>query len=446
MNNDLLITYETGLIGSILLDGSCISRVIDLISPGDFLSSTCAAAYESALDLYTSGAPVEILTIIDGMIKRGCIDEDSRRFARDVMLMQASSANAEVYAKGIRDESRMRRITSFLTSKLMTPSDPDTLIDEVIEELSAIERGGKKGSAVTLKAALVELAQWAMSEEETNRLETGHGRIDKILNGLYPGNLIMLAARPSIGKSAYAANLALSAAERGVVSVIFSCEMETLEIVQRYLANRASIELDDIIDKSFADDAGKLDRALKSMNEMTGLPLHIYDEPGISVADIRRTLQTIRNVGLVVIDYIQLMESVEKGETRNLEVAKISGALKRMAREFKIPIVALSQLNRSKDEYDEPGLNDLRDSGALEQDADKVMLMWKLGLPEGGDLPKIGIKIAKNRMGKLGTVVMYYKGEYMRFMETAEEYVPRKKRRGRQFETLYDRDPDFPFD
>jgi len=225
---------------------------------------------------------------------------------------------------------------------------------------------------------------------------------------------------------------------------VFSCEMATMEIVQRYVANRAEVSLDAITDRSFVQgpDGSK---AAQGVERMRGTPLYLYDEPGITTLDIRRVLQTIRNVGFVVVDYIQLMRTVERGENRNLEVAKISGDLKRMAKEFNIPIMALSQLNRAKDEYDEPGLTDLRDSGSLEQDADKVILLWRIEEAKNGALPKIGVKIAKNRMGKTGAVVMYYKGEHMKFLETAEKYVPRKRGRGRQFQSIGGYDPDFPF-
>lgn len=434
------LTHEAGLIGSILLDSSCLLEILDVVSEEDFTSDTYRAIYKTAVNLYMSGVAVDPLTIAGEMKKDNAMTADTERLMIDLFQMTATTTNAGLFAKGIRSEANMRRIRQLLESSVMEHGDPDSLTDAIMEGLYCIERGGKKGRAVTLDEAISDFKAWAFCGEDAGRINLGYGRLDKILRGMNPGNLILLAARPGVGKSAFAADLALRTAKRGRPTAIFSCEMSTLEIVQRYMSNAADIDLNDILEKSFLyGEPGE--RATEAAREMSSVPLHLYDEPGITVADIRRTLQTVKDIGFVVVDYIQLMRSLDRSENRNLEVAKISGDLKKLAREFKIPVMALSQLNRGKREDDEPGLEALRDSGALEQDADIAIFIWKLEPPKQGEFPKMGVKIAKNRMGQTGTVVMYYNGSRMKFLETAEEYAPEFRGHGRKFHQI---DLDLP--
>lgn len=438
------LTHERGVIGSVLFDSRCIPDVIDMINADDFTVDVHREIYETVTDMYASGKAIDPVTISGEMKRTGLMTPEIERYMVDVLLMTPTATNAGLYAKGLRDEANMRRIHRLLNEAMMEHGDPDNLTDAVMEGLYGIERGSRKGKAVTLKEAVAKFTAWAAKDTDEACINLGYSRLDKILRGMSPGNLVLLAARPGVGKSAFGADLALRTAERGTPTAIFSCEMSTLEIVQRYVASRANVDLDNVIDRAFKlGEAGK--RTARALSEMGDIPLLLYDEPGITVADIRRTLQTEKGIGFVVVDYIQLMQSVDKSENRNLEVAKITGALKGLAKEFKIPIMALSQLNRDKGETDEPAINDFRDSGAIEQDADIAIFIWKLEQPHPGELTKIGVKIAKNRMGQTGTVVMYFDGAHMSYKETAEEYVPKKQGRGRQFQPVNSYDPEFPF-
>jgi replicative DNA helicase len=216
--------------------------------------------------------------------------------------------------------------------------------------------------------------------------------------------------------------------------------MSTHELMVRYAAHDSEVSVG-AISKKRTDDVQNAKIAV-SMRRMSDVPIRLYDQPGITVHDVRRELQAHRDTGFVVIDYVQLMHGTEKAENRNLEVAKISGDLKRLAKEFNIPVLALSQLSRKSDETDEPVLNDLRDSGSLEQDADKVIMLWLLERPQKGEGKKIGVKVAKNRMGETGVVVMYFDGATMTFKQAAEEYVPQRRTgRGRHYAR---RDDDLP--
>jgi len=437
------LTHETGVIGSILFDSRCMPDVTGLVSADDFTADSYREIYETATNMYAAGETVDPVTIAGEMRRAGLMTPEIERLMIDLLQMTATASNASLYAKGLRDEANMRRICKLLNGAMMEYGDPDELTDAVMEGLYGIERGGRRGGSITLKEAIAKFTAWASKDADEACIDLGYPRLDKMLRGMSPGNLVLLAARPGVGKSAFAADLALRTAECGTGTAIFSCEMSILEIVQRYVANRAGIDLDDVLDRKFKHgEAAK--RTAGALSEMGEFPLRLYDEPGITVADIRRELQTKKGIGFVVVDYIQLMQSVGKSENRNLEVAKISGDLKKLAREFSIPIMALSQLNRGKDEIDEPSLNDFRDSGALEQDADIAIFVWKLGQPKPGELAKIGVKIAKNRMGQTGVVVMYFDGAHMSYKETAEEYTPKKQGRGRQFQAANSYDPDFP--
>jgi len=440
MNNDITLTYETGLIGSIIIYGDCFPHVDLIVNGDDFRNEICSEAYNAASRIYLSGGIIDPLTIVDEMIKAGTNENTVREWVRDMMVMTPTASNAELYAVGIRNASRLRKITNLLNESMMEYTDPDNLTDVVMEGLLTIERGEKKGRTKSFKESIERFKSWLLAKDDNRRLNTGYSRLDGILNGLHPGNLAILAARPSVGKSALGCELALRTAESGIVSVIFSCEMTDIEITQRFLANRTQVNLDEIISKKIMIDGQAGSKVVVGMRELISKQLHIYDDPDITVSDIRRMLQTIKNVGLVVIDYIQIMKPTEKSENRNIEISKITNSLKQMAKEFQVPIVALSQLNRTKDEYDEPVFNDLRDSGAIEQDADKVIFLWKLGAPEKGEVQKIGVKIAKNRMSKTGTVIMQFSGEQMRFSETYEEYVSKKRGRSRTFTQINDMD------
>ena len=434
---DTTFNYELGIIGSILINEKCISDVSNVVVADDFVTPLNQTVYGAILDLYAAGKAVDPLTIITPVVDAGYRESDVMAFARDVMLQTPTATNAVIYANELHKQGKIRRLKTMLETAITTHSDADALSDAVLQGLYDVDNGTLKGKAKSLKEIADEFSMWTLSNESGNRLNTGCHILDETLHGMYPGNLVLLAARPAVGKSAFAANLALQAAENGVVTVIFSCEMSRLELMQRYIANRADVNLDKVIDKAFRKNNNESSRIVKTLDNMRNVPLYIYDEPGISLVDIRKTLQTIKNVGFVVVDYIQLMQAAERSENRNLEISKISGGLKQMAREFGIPIMALSQLNRGKDETDEPGLTQLRDSGALEQDSDKVLMLWRVGNTDYG-LPKIGVKVAKNRMGQLGTVVMIYNGSRMRFDETSEKYEPKKRYRSN--------DTEFPFD
>jgi len=440
------LEYEIGVLGAVLIDSSVLLDVSGIVQPDDFEHVSYQEAYQVALDLQTSGQAVDAMTISGEMKRRGIHTPETDRFLVECMNITPTATNATIYAQELRKLSRMRKIHRLLDEAKAHCADPDSLTDMLMDRLYGIERGGRKTRAKALSDVADKFVLWATGEDEREPLVSGYGRLDRVWGGLRAGQLIIVAARPGVGKSAFATELAHKAAKSGVRSAIFSCEMEDLEIMQRLVSAASGVKMDTIVSRGFArnnDDSSKA--AARAVRELKELPVLIDDSPVISTHDIRRALQTEPGIGLVLVDYVQLMASTGKSERRDLELGEITRSLKIIAKEFQVPVVLLSQLNRNKDETDEPVLTDLRESGNLEQDANTVIMLWKLEIPEPGDMQKIGVKVAKNRQGKCGTAVMYFDGERMKFMETAEEYVPRKKGRGRTFEVSNRYDPDFPW-
>ena len=395
----------------------------------------------------TIGKPVDPMIITGEMKRRGIHTAGTEALMTDLIRLTATTGNALHHAQELKKLSHARRIRSLVTEAMEQHIDPHELTDALMGGLHTLERDGKrKGKAKAMGAVADKFVLWATGGNGVEPITSGYGRLDRVWGGMRPGQLIIVAARPGVGKSAFATELAHRSAKAGRKSVIFSCEMEDLEIMQRLVSAESGVKMDTIVSRGFArsnDDSSKA--AAKALKTLKELPILINDSPVISAQDIRRTLQTEPNIGLVLIDYVQLMIPSKRGENRNLELGEITRALKVIAKEFQVPVVLLSQLSRKKDDTDEPALIDLRDSGSIEQDADTVIMIWKLDYPEPGDMQKVGVKIAKNRQGKMGTVVMYFDGEHMRFLETAEEYRPKKRGRGNGFEAYSGRDPDFPF-
>jgi len=440
------MAYEAGVLGAILIDSSLLPDISDILCTEDFEMLAYQEIYQTALDMQTEGKPIDAMTMSGEMKRRSIHTAGTDRLLVDLMGITPTTVNAVLYAKEVKKLSHMRQIHQLLDEAKEYCTDPNSLTDMLMDRLRIIEQGKRKGETKTMAAVSSRFVLWARGEGDVDILTSGHSRLDKIWSGMKPGQLIVVSARPGVGKSAFATNLAYRAAKGGRRAALFSCEMEDLEIMQRLVSTESGVKMDNIVNRSFfGSKDGSGESVAKAVNALKELPILIDDNPAISTLDIRRTLQTEPGIGLVLIDYAQLMTPTKRGENRNLELGEITRTLKVLAKEFQVPVVLLSQLSRKKDETDEPALVDLRDSGSIEQDADTVIMLWKLDHPAQGDMQKVGVKVAKNRQGKSGTVVMYFDGERMRFLETAEEYTP-KKGRGRTFEAANRYDPDFPWE
>lgn len=434
------LTNEMGVIGSVLLDPNTIDMPIDLrIKPQDFTEEYYRLIYESAVSVYQKGQPIDPITI-----KREAVTLDPsfdgteiNKVMIDAMDYIPTPKNMKVYCEALKNDSKQRELVKIVDSVEHNSLDADETIDELIEKLSNLQKGStKRGkrTSVSLAEAGAEFISWMTSDTEP-RMKLGYSGVDMLMGGMGPGDLVILAARPSVGKSAFSGNIMLETMKRGKKTLLFTAEMPVLQFFQRFVATKSGVALQNILSKNAKNgtQGAELADGVKEMQEMPGF---IFDHPGITLHDIKRELQRINDVGLIVVDYLQLMKSTERSERRDLEVGKLTSGLKQLAMEFQIPIIVLSQLNRGKDELDEPALGDLRDSGNIEQDADSVLMLWKLERTEPGEIAKVGLKVAKCRSGVQGVRVMHFDGQYMRFTESAEEYVPVTHGFSRQFQPI----------
>lgn len=425
------VTYEAKLISILMVFPKTARKVYDHVQPDDFASDLYKAAYQYTVDQLADNKLPEMVDMVNILgIKSYDINT--------VSALAVSEYDAVPTAQVVHDNGKKRRLNEYLASISAESLSilgrcSDDMLDDILETAYTMRRGETRGKSQELASAAADMYSWLIDEKPDKYMTTGYEKLDRIVGGIRPGNLVILAARPAVGKSAFASNLIFSLSKRGVKSEFFSCEMSTHEIMVRLLASESGVQLEAIAGKKI-DTRNTNHAVMKTARTIGSVPMSIYDQPGITTADIRRELQTKRDIQIIAVDYIQIMRGIGKYENRNLEVGKITGELKQIAKEFDVPVIALSQLNRSRDETDEPGLIHLRDSGSVEQDADKVILMWLTETAQPGQPKRIGVKVAKNRMGKTGTVIMEFDGDKMRFTETSDEYQRPTRRKTKRFD------------
>jgi len=268
-----------------------------------------------------------------------------------------------------------------------------------------------------MTAAALEYINFLTDKDDGNRVDTGFAIVDSILKGMFKGQLIGLAGRPGCGKSAFSTNIALNVAKKGKAVAIFSQEMEAYEIVERMISNQTAIPMDALIEKLNGINEEKqnflYEKIMNEANVLSKLPIHISDIRKLTTIEIKIICQQIKDLNLIIIDYLQLMFPTKKEQNRNLEISQITRELKILASELQCPILLLSQLNRSKEETEKPSLNDYRDSGAIEQDLVKSIMLWKTDVESNS----IGLTVNKNRRGRTGDVELKFDGRYMTYSE-----------------------------
>lgn len=424
-------TLETGVLAGLLTHPKRIPDALDLLTADDFADKGNSSVMAAIIDMHAQGGPVNVFTVTDA------IRPELPALADTLAGLAANAPDAAAtlaMARELREASMRRRLVSALEGAADAANGKrpvPELVDDLMAELYGIGSGtaGKRPEAI--KDGLTRFSAWLDDKTPERAHKLGWSRLDGMVGGMRPGNLVLLAARPGVGKSALGGDIALKLAKGGVKTVIFSCEMSEMELVQRLVARESGAPLGELISRKLGE--GGRESVAEAAGAMSPLPLEIYDAPGITTQNIRRILQAERGVGFIVVDYIQLLRPTGKSENRNLEIGKISGELKGIAKEFDIPVLALSQLNRAKDADDEPALTDLRESGSLEQDSDKVIMLWRIG-KDGGGREKLAVKVAKNRMGRTGYCIMHFDGSHMLFTESAETYLPKRKGKGARFE------------
>ncbi len=427
---------EISVLGSLLLDKDAIIEIAELIKGENFYDEKHSEIYEAILSLYEERSPIDILTVSERLKERKSLKRvGGSEYLKEILNRVPSAAHVEHYAKIVKDSSTKRFLMAKAT-KLVDLSfdeslDANELLDRAESEIFSLTQNHLSQSFTPVRAALADsfdrLDELHKLDSGLRGVPTGFKDIDNLLAGLQKSNLIILAARPGVGKTSLALNIAQHLAVNEKRSVgMFSLEMSKEELVDRLLTAQADIDAWKLkTGKLSEDDFTALSNA---MGELAEAPFYIDDTPALSILEMRtkaRRLQVEYGIDLLIIDYLQLARS-RNLENRVQEVSEISQGFKNLARELKIPVLALSQLSRSVESrgVKRPQLSDLRESGSIEQDADVVMFLWREDEedPGPGKPLNITLDIAKHRNGPLGNVKLSFHGDRIKFF-------PRENRR-----------------
>jgi replicative DNA helicase len=430
---------EVSVLGSMLLSKDAIAEVSELVGPEDFYRGAHRTIFEAVHDLYDRGEPVDLVTLADELERRGDLDGVGGAVGlADLLQRVPTAANALYYARIVAEQAMRRRLIDAGTSITRLGYEAQVEADEAVdgaEQLIYDVAQRKRGGEFTpMKQLLNQSFELIEKLHENNSaitgLETGFIDFDELTAGLQPSNLVILAARPAMGKSTLVTNLATHVAvELRKPAVIFSLEMSQMELVQRVLAAEARVDSERLRTGRLQEtDWPKLSQA---MGRLAEAPLFIDDTPGINLMEIRskaRRLKQKHGLELVVVDYLQLMQSHRRVESRVQEVSELSRGLKILAKELDVPVLALSQLSRKPEDRTDrrPQLSDLRESGSIEQDADIVCFIYRDEVydPDSPAKGEAELIVAKHRNGPLRTVRLSFIGHHSRFANMARRAMP----------------------
>ena len=429
---------EQAVLGSMLIDAECVKDVMDQLRPEDFYLRANREIFETIYSMFVYSKPIDGVTVAGEMEKNGLYNDNTRSYLLQLMEVTPTSANVMEYAKIVRDKALMRAVATAagdITAMVQegTGSAGD-LLEAAEQKIYAIRRGRNAQSMVTIGVVLQDVMErlaelTAAGGEKVPGLSTGFSAVDSKINGLNDSDLLLLAARPGMGKTSMALNVALSAAkESGKTVAIFSLEMSREQLVTRLIATEGLVENTRLVTGNLREsDWVKIAEAASALSRTD---IRIDDNPMLTVADMNAKCRRLDNLGLVVIDYLQLMTSAGgkgySGENRQQAVSDISRMLKIMAKELQVPVLCLSQLSRANEKREDkrPMLSDLRESGAIEQDADIVMFLYRDDY-YNEDSEKRNIAeciITKNRHGETGKVPLRWMPEYTAFGTLESRY------------------------
>ena len=422
---------EQNVLGSLLIDHAAAAKIADLLLPTDFYRSKHGDIYAAMLELYRRREPIDLTLLGDELRKAGKLDDiGGSAYLAHVMNTTPTAVHVEHYAKIVHDKAGLRNlITAAGKIAAIAYEETNDLGEGQQRAMAALlEAVGKTSDGVHIYSpteqghAIVNMIE-AISKGVPRGVSSGLRNLDAVTGGLNKGELIVLAARPSVGKSALSENIAESVARAGHTVAFFSIEMSLEMVMGRWLARGGLISSRRFIQGLTEDEWGTL---YSLADERSRLPIFLMDPPGASSQTIRSAIERMSlqgtDVDLVVVDYLQLIANNEpmiKGESKADRIGRITGNLKQLARQLNVPVLLLAQLNRDPEHRsdDEPQLSDLRGSGDIEQDADVVLMMWRQQ-PGPADLgPVVRMKVAKQRNGPLGDVAIRFDGPRYRFLD-----------------------------
>ena len=432
------IEAEQSLLGGLMLDALAWDKVADVITADEFYRKDHRLIFSAIANLVESGSPCDVVTVSEHLDSRGELDNSGGlEYLATLANETAGAANASAYAKILRERATLRALISAgneiagsaFTNDGRTAAEVLDDAEKMVFEIADKGTRGKKGFKSLkdiLPAAVDRIDTLHQSDGDITGVSTGYNEFDKLTAGLQPGDLIIVAGRPSMGKTTLAVNMAENAAIGSKVpTAIFSMEMPAQQLAFRMISSLGRVDQTHLRTGNFPDeDWSRINTAVQLMSEA---PIFIDDTPSLSPGEIRaraRRLQREHGLGLIVIDYLQLMQVPGNKENRATEISEISRGLKALAKELSCPVIALSQLNRGVEQRTDkrPVMSDLRESGAIEQDADLILFIYREEV-YNQDTPRKGIAdiaIAKQRNGPIGDFPLTFVGRYTKF----ENWVP----------------------
>lgn len=425
---------EQAVLGSMLIDSRCVNEVVGLLRPEDFYLQTNREIYETIYAMFAYSQVIDPVTVLDKMRERGVFDEQSSaKYVAQLMEITPTAANVRQYAQIVHDKAVLRNLSvaaADITEMVYEGAGSTQDILEAAEKkIFALRRGNSNDSLEHVGTILLKvfdrLSELAESGSEIPGLSTGLRDLDRAINGLNKSDLILLAARPGMGKSAMALNMAMSVAKKNPkrTVAVFSLEMSKAQLVTRLIAGESFVDLGKLTTGRLSEDEWtKIGTAAAALAQTD---LRIDDNPSLSVAEMNAKCRRIDDLAMVIIDYLQLMTSAGgrsySGENRQQVVSDISRSLKIMAKELNVPVLCLSQLSRANESRSDkrPMLSDLRESGAIEQDADEVLFLYREDY-YNKDTEKQNIAeciVAKNRHGETGTVELQWLPQFTTYAD-----------------------------
>ena len=431
------LVAEQSVIGSMLLDKNAVVRAVEVLHSDSFYRDAHRYIYETILELFDRGEPVDLVTVTDALRKSGKLDAvGGSIYVADLLNSVPTSANVEYYAKIVEEKATLRRLieagTQIVSNAFEQGDDVDQILDRAEKSIFDIAlkrvREGFHRIDTVIKGVLDKIDSLYDKKEAITGIPTGFPDLDKLTAGFQNADLVIVAARPAVGKTALSLNIAQNIAIKYKIPVaIFSLEMSKDQLAQRMLCSEAEIDGQRLKTASLSDTGWKkLTRALGKLSEA---PIFIDDSASITATEIRakaRRLKIEKGLGLVIVDYMQLMRGRLRVENRVQEMSEIARSLKTLARELDIPVVALSQLSRAVEQRPDriPRLSDLRDSGEIEQTADVVIFIHRESYynPQSDRGNIAEIIIAKQRNGPVGTIELVFRKEIAKFSSKESRY------------------------
>lgn len=429
---------EKSVLGSILIDPACFDQIADMITADDFHAPEHQQIFLAMRELYLQSHEIDVVTLIDMLVKRGVYDKSGgESYIRAVAESVPTSLNIKDYAAIVRDKSVLRQLIeasgNISDAAFAAQDDVQHILDYAENQIYRVADGRETKNFVHIRDVLGSVYDnlHRLNSGESAGTPSGFSGLDRVLAGIGNSDLLLIGARPGMGKTSFALNIGTNVARMSGKNVcIFSLEMSAEQLVSRILASEALVD-------SYALRSGKLDsdqwqRIAEASSQLVGCNILIDDTTGQTATGMKAKLRRVKNLGLVIIDYLQLMQSDRKIDNKVNEVADISRAMKIMAKELNVPVICCAQLSRASEKRGEdkrPVLSDLRDSGAIEQDADVVLLLYRDDYYKTTDKDNQEVNIAevivaKNRHGETGIVKMGWVPQYTKFRTLASDNEP----------------------